>query len=81
LRRAALTRFVEAVLDLPALTARDANADARLDRFDFDRPRRPCQPRPPSGREGCAKGPCAPLELTAHKRCAHGIAPNAVSPM
>lgn len=31
----AITRFIEAVFDLPALTARDANADALLDMFDF----------------------------------------------
>jgi phospholipase C len=30
-----LLRFVEAIFDLPALTARDANADAMLDLFDF----------------------------------------------
>lgn len=31
----AITRFIEALFDLPALTARDANADALLDMFDF----------------------------------------------
>jgi phospholipase C len=31
----ALTRFIETVFDLPALTARDANSDALLDLFDF----------------------------------------------
>ncbi len=31
----AITRFIEAIFDLPALTARDANADALLDMFDF----------------------------------------------
>lgn len=30
-----ITRFIEAVFGLPALTARDANADALLDLFDF----------------------------------------------
>jgi len=30
-----ITRLVEALFDLPALTARDANADALLDLFDF----------------------------------------------
>ena len=30
-----ITRFVETVFDLPALTARDANSDALLDMFDF----------------------------------------------
>ena len=32
---AAITRFVEALFDLPALTGRDANSDALLDLFDF----------------------------------------------
>jgi phospholipase C len=31
----ALTRFIETVFNLPALTARDANSDALLDMFDF----------------------------------------------
>ncbi len=31
----AITRFVEALFDLPALTSRDANSDALLDMFDF----------------------------------------------
>lgn len=31
----AITRFIEAVFGLPALTARDANSDALLDMFDF----------------------------------------------
>ena len=37
-----IVRFVEARFDLPALTARDANADALLDLFDFAHP----QPAP-----------------------------------
>jgi phospholipase C len=32
----AITRFLEVVFDLPALTNRDANSDALLDMFDFD---------------------------------------------
>ena len=32
----AITRFIEAVFGLPALTARDANSDALLDMFAFD---------------------------------------------
>ena len=32
----AITRLIETVFDLPALTARDANSDALLDLFDFD---------------------------------------------
>jgi phospholipase C len=31
----AITRFIEAIFGLPALTARDANSDALLDMFDF----------------------------------------------
>ncbi len=31
----AITRFIETIFDLPALTARDANSDALLDMFDF----------------------------------------------
>ena len=33
-----ILRLVEALYDLPALTARDANADAMLDLFDFGCP-------------------------------------------
>jgi phospholipase C len=42
----ALTRFIETVFDLPALTSRDANSDALLDMFDFG-----CPPllHPPAG--------------------------------
>ncbi|MGZ3422837.1 MAG: phospholipase C [Polyangiales bacterium] len=49
-----LTRFIEAVFGLPALTGRDANAGALLDMFDFD-----CAPMltppdaPASGTGGC----------------------------
>ncbi len=37
---ASVTRLVEAVFDLPALTIRDANASALLDLFDFESPPR-----------------------------------------
>ena len=33
-----ITRLIEAVFDVPALTARDANSDAMLDMFDFGCP-------------------------------------------
>src|SRR6185295_19562698 len=33
-----ILRFIELLHDLPALSARDANADALLDMFDFSRP-------------------------------------------
>jgi phospholipase C len=54
----AITRFIEAVFDLPALTARDANSDALLDLFDFT-----CGPAllhppgaPKAGTKGCGGG-------------------------
>ncbi len=50
----AITRFIELVFDLPALTARDANSDALLDMFDFDAPALLTPPpAPPSGTHGC----------------------------
>jgi phospholipase C len=48
----AITRFIEAVFGLPALTARDANSDALLDMFAFD-----CAP-------GLLHPPAAPLAGT-----------------
>ena len=51
---ASVLRFIELVFDLPALSARDANADALLDAFDFQAPPRLAVPQPPpSGRGGC----------------------------
>jgi phospholipase C len=51
----AITRFIEAIFDLPALTERDANSDALFDLFDFS-----CDPDlrrpdgvPPAGTGGC----------------------------
>jgi phospholipase C len=41
-------RLIEAVFDLPALTARDANADALLDMFDFGCPARTNLPAAPN---------------------------------
>ena len=52
----AITRFIEAIFDLPALTARDANSDALLDMFDFGCGRDlsvPAAPNPGTG--GCTK--------------------------
>ena len=44
-----ISRFIELLFDLPALTARDANADAMLDMFDFS-----CaQPATPG--DGCTR--------------------------
>ena len=48
-----ITRFIEAVFDLPALTARDANSDALLDMFDFACPPGPIPPAPAAGTKGC----------------------------
>jgi phospholipase C len=50
----AITRFIEALFDLPALTARDANADALLDLFDFGKPALLNPPTAPAaGTGGC----------------------------
>jgi phospholipase C len=50
----AITRFIEVVFDLPALTARDANSDALLDLFDFEAPSLLAPPASPaSGSGGC----------------------------
>jgi phospholipase C len=51
----AITRFIEAVFDLPALTARDANSTALLDMFDFDGPPALLHPAkaPVAGKGGC----------------------------
>jgi phospholipase C len=51
-----VTRFIETVFDLPALTARDANSDALLDMFDFACPyAAPIAPPPPAGTGGCRR--------------------------
>jgi len=50
----AVTRFIEVVFDLPALTARDANSDALLDMFDFGAPALLAPPEAPAaGAGGC----------------------------
>ena len=48
-----ITRFIEALFDLPALTARDANSDALLDLFDFDCAPSPVPQAPAAGSAGC----------------------------
>jgi phospholipase C len=55
----AITRFIELLFGLPALTARDANSDALLDLFDFScsQPERPQVAAPPSGSRECANPP------------------------
>jgi hypothetical protein len=51
----AITRFIETVFNLPALTDRDANSDALLDMFDFGCPPAFLTPpaAPASGTGGC----------------------------
>lgn len=50
----AITRLVETLFDLPALTAIDANSDALLDMFDFSCGRDLSVPEAPlAGRDGC----------------------------
>ena len=51
-----ITRFIELVFDLPAMTKRDANSDALLDLFDFDQDVTKPLPAPPAaGTGGCIK--------------------------
>jgi phospholipase C len=51
---ASTLRLIEALFDLPALTARDANSDALLDMFDFACPELLQVPTPPeAGKGGC----------------------------
>jgi phospholipase C len=51
----AMTRFIETVFNLPALTDRDANSDALLDMFDFNCPPAFLSPPAPAaaGTGGC----------------------------
>jgi phospholipase C len=52
----AITRLIEALFDLPALTARDANSDALLDLFDFSCDRDlSVPPAPAPGTGGCVR--------------------------
>jgi phospholipase C len=60
-----ITRFIEAVHGLPALTARDANSDALLDMFDFDCAPAPVPEAPAAGTGGC-KGPNLTLSKTSY---------------
>ncbi len=62
----AITRFLEAVFDLPALTARDANMGAALDLFDFSGTAPMLTPpaAPAAGTGGCTTG----TTLTADKQ-------------
>ena len=47
-----ILRLIEALHDLPALTARDANADAMLDMFDFNCPSLTTPPAHPAAGTG-----------------------------
>lgn len=52
----AITKFIETIFDLPALTARDANSDALMDMFDFSCGRDMSAPvAPEAGSGGCRK--------------------------
>lgn len=51
----AITRFIETIFDLPALTARDANSDALMELFDFSCGR---DLTPPAGAPEAATGSC-----------------------
>ena len=52
----AITRFLEAIFDLPALTARDANSGALLDMFDFNhRSLQDPGPAPEAGTGKCSE--------------------------
>jgi phospholipase C len=52
-----ITRLIETVFDLPAITARDANSDALLDMFDFGcAPSQPLPAAPAAGTGACVKG-------------------------
>ena len=60
-----ITRVIEAVFDLPALTARDANSDALLDLFDFGCAPAPVPPAPDAGTGGC-RGPRVATDKAAY---------------
>jgi phospholipase C len=55
-----ITRFIEGLFDVPALTARDANSDALLDMFDFG-----CPSSTPSGAPSAGTGGCGTTTVDA----------------
>ena len=90
-----ITRFIEAVFGLPALTARDANSDGLLDMFDFNCAPSPIAPAPASGGGGCqgprvstskaAYAPGEPITIAfqngpGHQRDWIGIYPRGTTP-
>jgi phospholipase C len=60
-----ITRFIEALFDLPALTARDANADGLLDLFDFACAPATVAAAPAAGTKGCGGGATVTLDKTS----------------
>jgi phospholipase C len=66
----ALTRFIETVFHLPALTARDANSDALLDLFDFACPPTFLTPAaaPAGGTGGCAGSVVLTVDKPSYKQ-------------
>ncbi len=56
----AITRFLELVFHLPALTPRDANSDALLDMFDFSCGRDLSVPQAPDAGSGACTNPAPP---------------------
>ena len=62
---ASITRFIEAVFGVPALTARDANADALFDMFDFGCAPQTLAAAPAPGAGGC-RGPSVTTDKAAY---------------
>src|SRR5262249_8608318 len=60
-----ITRFIETVFDLPALSARDANSDPLLDMFDFACAPQPIPSAPSPGVDGC-KGSTISVSKTSY---------------
>jgi phospholipase C len=60
-----ITRFIESVFDLPALTARDANSDGLLDMFDFGCAPAPIATAPAAGTNSCGGGATITLDKTS----------------
>ena len=60
-----ITRLIETVFDLPALTARDANSDPLLDMFDFECAPAPIAAPPSSGVNGCGGSATVTVDKTS----------------
>jgi hypothetical protein len=65
-QHASITRFIEAVYGLPALTARDANADGLLDMFSFDCAPATVPAAPAAGTRGCGGNANLQLSKTSY---------------